>query len=118
MQREQPATEGLRADIGHRRPGLLVLTTGHDGSVVPQFDQRSRALDRETQKTIVRVEGAGCEWSVRLQERQAPKATFEDGVMGFWQVLCPARVLQMKEPGLEEDDEVSTRWARARAPLS
>ncbi|MBM3494431.1 MAG: hypothetical protein FJX72_08950 [Armatimonadetes bacterium] len=72
-------------------------------------------MDRETQKTMVRRQRAGYELLARLQVEQARKATFEDRVRDFNNVLGLARVLQMKEPGREDDDEVTERWSRIRA---
>ncbi len=72
-------------------------------------------MDRDTQKTVVRRQRAGYELLAQLQIEEARNASFEDRVRDFNNVLALARVLQMKEPGREDDDEVTARWSRIRS---
>jgi uncharacterized membrane-anchored protein len=72
-------------------------------------------MDKETQKRLVREQRVGHEWYERFQIEEARKATFEDRVRDFNNILGLARVLGIREPDWSDDEQVTERWNRIRS---
>ena len=72
-------------------------------------------MDWETQRQVVREQRAGYDWLAKMRLEEARRATFEDRVAAFRQILQLADAFQMRMPGREDDEQVTQRWSRIRA---
>ncbi|HSW43590.1 MAG TPA: hypothetical protein VLM76_13880 [Patescibacteria group bacterium] len=67
-------------------------------------------MDKRTQRRIVREQREGYAWYEQRLIEEARRATFEDRVRHFGNIMGLARALRLPEPNWTDDEQVTERW--------